>query len=404
MKLTVTIRKKDVPDEKRIIEAPTRFAVYEMVEKEGGIVVGLQEGVTVFRLPQWTNITFGTGIKQIEIITTTKNLAAMLSSGLSLSRALSIIERQVTNKSLKRLMVEVGDSIQKGSSLHEALAKHPKVFSSLFIAMAKAGEESGSLAASLSIVGMQMERTYALIRKLKGAMIYPGIVLTAIFIVGILMLIYVVPTLTATFSSLGVELPLATRIIVALSDFMVAHVVVVLGLIVLMATGVIFFVRSAFGGALVLRGALFIPVIGELVRETYAARTARTLASLLSSGVPVLSALAITGEVVHAPLFTQVISEAETNVKKGGLLSTAFVEHPKLYPILMGDMLAVGEETGKVDDMLKRTAEFYEEDVSEKTKDFSTIVEPILILFIGAFVGIFAVAMIAPIYSLSSAF
>ncbi len=403
MKFTVTIRKGDAQNETRVLEAPSRFAVYEMVEKEGGTVVTLKEGGGAGGRPAWMDISFGTGIKQIEVITLTKNLSAMLTAGLSLSRALSVIERQSSNKSLKKLVVALGDSVKKGSSFHDALAEHKKIFSSLYIAMARAGEESGSLAPSLSIVGLQMERTYALIRKLKGAMIYPVVVITAIFIVGILMLIYVVPTLTATFTSLNVELPLATRVIVALSNFMVDHVVIVALLIIFSIGGMIFFIRSNVGSAIILRIALHLPIIGDLVRETYAARTARTLSSLLSSAVPVLEALSITAEVVHAPLFARVIEEAEVKVKKGEPLSTAFIENPKLYPILMGDMLAVGEETGKVDEMLRRTAEFYEEDVSERTKDLSTVIEPVLILLIGLFVGVFAVAMIAPIYSLSSA-
>ena len=157
------------------------------------------------------------------------------------------------------------------------------------------------------------------------------------------------------------------------------------------------------GSAIVLWVALRLPVIGELVRETYTARAARTLSSLLSSGVPVLDALSITKEVVHADAFAKVVAEAEEHVKKGELLSASFATHTKLYPILMSDMLAVGEETGKVAEMLKQIAEFYEQDVAEKTKDLSTIIEPVLMLFIGVVVGIFAVSMIAPIYQLSSA-
>jgi type IV pilus assembly protein PilC len=153
----------------------------------------------------------------------------------------------------------------------------------------------------------------------------------------------------------------------------------------------------------VLKVALHLPVVQELVRETYTARAARTLSSLLSAGVPVLEALAIAKEVVHARMFALVIEEAEISVRKGGLLSAAFSEHTNLYPILMSDMLAVGEETGKVTDMLKQIAELYEEDVGEKTKDLSTIIEPVLMLVIGAAVGVFAVAIISPIYQLSSA-
>ena len=268
--------------------------------------------------------------------------------------------------------------------------------------MARAGEESGSLADSLTVVALQMERSEELSRKIKGAMMYPSIIIIAIVIVGILMLMYVVPTLAKTFTDLGVQVPLATRIIMALSDFVVAHSLIVFAALISFVVGSIAFIRSKKGRNIVLTGALYLPIIGELVRETYTARTARTLSSLLSSGVPILDALAITKEVVHVHIFANVIEEAEAHVKKGELLSTSFVEHTHLYPILMSEMLLVGEETGKVAQMLKQIAEFYETDIAEKTKDLSTIIEPVLMLLIGVVVGIFAVSMIAPIYSLSS--
>jgi type IV pilus assembly protein PilC len=403
MKYTVTIRKEGVGESKSTIEAPSRFAVYEQVQREGGVVIALREERTLLRISSILNISFGTGVSHQEIIRLAKNLSAMLNAGLSLARALSIIERQSNNKFLKNIVVGISASIKQGSSFHEALALYPKVFPSLFVAMVRAGEESGSLIDSLSVVALQMERSEELRRKIRGAMIYPAIVLVAIVIVGILMLIYVVPTLTSTFKALGVALPLSTRIIVALSDFMVAHVFTVLAIIIAVVTSIIYFAKSNIGSRIIIAVSLHIPVIGDMIRETYTARCARTLSSLLSASVPVLEALSITKDVVQTPSFAKVIEEAEVRVRKGETLSASFTEHQELYPILMSDMLAVGEETGNVSGMLKQIAEFYETDVAEKTKDFSTVIEPLLMLFIGAFVGIFAVSMIAPIYSLSSA-
>lgn len=403
MKFSVIIRKDGVPDQSHVIEAPSRFAVYDQIQKEGGVVIELREGGGRFKIPAWFSITIGTGVKRVEIIRMTKNLSAMLSAGLSLARALSVIKRQSDNKSLKAVVVGLSESIKKGLSFHEALAQYPKVFSELLIAMTRAGEESGSLSESLSTVGLQMERSEELSRKIKGAMIYPAIVVTAIVIVGILMLMFVVPTLTKTFTELGVQIPLTTRIIVALSDFMANHSLFVFSSIVLFTVCCILIARSKKGSATILAVALYLPVIGELVRETYTARASRTLSSLLSSGVPILNALSITKEVVRADAFANIIGEAETRVKKGELLSASFSENTHLYPILMSEMLLVGEETGKIADMLKQVAEFYEADVAEKTKNLSTIIEPILMLLIGTVVGVFAVSMISPIYSLSSA-
>jgi len=404
MKFRITVRKEGAPDEARIVEAPSRFDVYRQINGEGGFVATIVEhrGLSLAALSRF-NLSFGTGVKRMEVINIAKNVSVMLAAGLSLSRALSIIERQSSNKRLKTIAAGLFESVKKGSSFHEALAAYPKIFPEIFVAMARAGEESGSLASSLAVVALQMERSEELVRKIRGAMIYPAIVITAVIAVAVLMLIYVVPTLTRTFTSLGVQVPLATRVIVAVSNFMVANVSLVLLLIAAMVVGGIFFVRSRFGGGVVLSIALRLPVIHELVRETYAARASRTLSSLLSAGVPVLEALAITREVVHARMFAKVVEEAEERVKKGGLLSASFSEHTELYPILMSDMLAVGEETGKVADMLKQIAEFYESDVAEKTKDLSAIIEPVLMILIGGVVGVFAVSIIAPIYSLSSA-
>jgi type IV pilus assembly protein PilC len=404
MKFHVTIRKEDNSEETMVIEAENRFKVYEEVRGKGGTVTAIKEvspwwggGVKSFNV----NI-IGSGVKAAQVMRMTKNLSAMLSAGLPLSRALSVMERQSRGR-FKDVMHRILDEIAKGQSFHAALATFPDIFSSLLIAMVKAGEESGSLADSLAIVGTQMEQSMELTRKIRGAMIYPAIVLTAILIVAVLMLIFVVPTLTKTFKDLKVPVPLATQIIASLSDFMAANAILVLAGLVAFIFGVILFVRSKPGKSILLRIALYLPVIGELARETFAARAARTLSSLLSSGVPLLNGLAITEEVVGAPQFAVVIAEAKEKVRKGEPLSTSFAEHPKLYPLLMSDMLSVGEETGKMSEMLQQVAIFYETDISQRTKDLSTIIEPMLMLLVGAMVGVFAVAMIAPIYSISNA-
>lgn len=401
MKFRVTVRKANGTEEKRTVEAASRFAVYAQIEKEGATVAVLTEGAG-FVMPAWLNISFGTGVSADALVLMIKNLSAMLNAGLTLSRSLTVVERQTHNKRLKKIMAEISTAIKGGSSFHEALAEHPKLFSKLFIAMSHAGEEGGTLSESLSIVGVQMERARNLTKKIRGAMIYPIIIIFAMVVIAILMLVFVVPTLTNTFTQLGVKLPFATRVIVASSNFLINHTI-----LMIIATAAVIgaawaFKRSQFGGRLLSRAVLYIPVIGELIRETYAARAARTLSSLLSSGVDVLGAIRITREVVGTKTFADVLTEAEENVRKGEPLSAAFAAHTNRYPTMFSDMIAVGEETGKVSEMLKQVADYYENDVEQRTKDLSTIIEPVLMLLIGTGVGIFAVAIIAPIYSLSS--
>lgn len=402
MKFRVEVQNADGTKETRTVEAESRFAVYGEVEKEGAHVLSLEEGGGGFTLPAWANIQFGSGIKTEPKITFTKNLSAMLGAGLTLSRALAVIERQAQNKYLKKIVTSLETSVKAGSGFHEALAAYPNVFSKLFIAMTKAGEESGKLADTLKVVAKQMETSYTLTKKIKGAMIYPSIILIAIVVIGVLMMIYMVPTLSATFESLGVDLPLSTRVIVGISNFMVAHVFLVVGGMAIVGVGGFLFGKSKIGARAILFVARHAPVIGELTKETYSARAARTLSSLLSSGVEMLTAIGIAGEVVGDNVFGAVLKEAETRVKQGEPLSAAFEAHKDLYPLFVSEMIAVGEETGKVADMLGQVAEYYETDVEDRTKDLSTIIEPLLMLFIGVFVGIFAVSMISPIYSLSS--
>ena len=401
MKFRVVLKKSDGSEEKRAIDADSRFAVYELVEKEGASVASIEEGGGGM-FAKANDISFGVGVNMMQRITFTKNLAAMLSAGLTLSRALSVINRQSTNKSLKKIVTDLETRVKQGSGFHEALAMHPKVFTKLFIAMTKAGEESGTLSEALTNVARQMDRSYTLQKKIQGAMIYPAVILMAIAIIAVLMMMFVVPTLSATFTSMNVELPAATKAIITVSDFMKDNVVAQLAILVLVVVGLVMFVRSKMGGALILWVALRTPVIGELVKETMSARAARALSSLLSSGVEMLTAISIAREVVGTKVFADVLVEAEARVKKGETLSAAFADHPKLYPVFVADMIAVGEETGKVSDMLGQVATYYEVDVEDRTKDLSTIIEPVLMLIIGLFVGIFAVSMMSPIYSISS--
>jgi type IV pilus assembly protein PilC len=404
MKFRVAIE-KDGKVENRVVDAPTRFAVYELVEKEGGAVRRLEEGVgggLNIQIPSLASLGIGSGVSSTDVITFTKNLAAMLGAGLPLSRALAVMERQARKAGLKKVIADLGEAVKKGSAFHDALLAHPKVFSTLMSSMAKAGEESGTLAASLLTVSEQMERTQMLIKKVRGAMIYPAIVIFAMIVIGVLMLIYVVPTLASTFKDLGADLPVSTQIILGASDFLVNNLLLVLVGALIVGVGIWFLVRVKAVSSLLFSIVLRIPVVGTIVAQTYTARAARTLSSLLASGVEVLTALAIAKDVVGAHGFGRVIGEAAVRVQKGEPLSAAFVDHPEFYPPLMADMLAVGEETGHVAEMLKQVAVFYEAEVEQSTKDLSTIIEPVLMLLIGLMVGVFAVSVISPIYSISS--
>lgn len=384
------------------INVPDRFSVYKHIRKEGGTVILIEkekEGISLGI--DFINNMFGV-VKVNDKIMFTKNLSVMIKAGLSLTRALSVLERQSKNKKLKEVIKKLGTSIKGGSSFHDALSKFPKVFSALFISMVKAGEESGGLVEALNIIGKQMERAHNLKKKIKGALIYPAIIVIAMVIIGIVMLIYVVPTLSQTFNELGVELPRSTQFIITLSDFLKNNTVTALILAILIGVVLTSGFRSKKGKRVFDYLILHVPIISGLVKETNSARTTRTLSSLLSSGVEVVNALSITGDVVQNSYYKGILKQSEKGIQKGLPLSKAFIENEKFYPILVGEMISVGEETGKLADMLLQIAEFYENEIEQKTKDMSTIIEPFLMILIGAVVGFFAISMISPIYSISS--
>jgi type IV pilus assembly protein PilC len=343
--------------------------------------------------------TFGT-VSMHEKIIFSRNLSAMLEAGLSAARALEVIGKQSTNPKLKSIVQSVSEQIKKGTSLSEAMEAFPKTFSQLMISMVQSGEESGNLVQALDVIADQMEKSYTLKKKIRGAMVYPGVIMGAMLIIGVFMMVYIVPTLTKTFMEIGVELPATTQMIINFSDFLQNNlgtsIVGLLGIIFLIYVGL----KTPQGGRARDWFFLHIPLISPLVKEINAARTTRTLSSLLSAGVPFVRALQIVGEVMQNSYYKEVIKKAEKNIQIGLPISKIFREAENLYPIFVSEMMLVGEETGELGPMLLKVASFYEEEVDQKTKNMSTIVEPFLMIIVGALVGFFALSMISPMYSL----
>ena len=268
--------------------------------------------------------------------------------------------------------------------------------------MVRAGEESGKLVEALDVVGQQLEQGYTLRKKVKSAMMYPTIVFCAMIIIGIIMFIYVVPTLTSTFKEFNMELPMSTKIIMIISDFLVANTVLAISSIIGFVIAFTLGLRTKIGMRLSDYVALHIPGISGIVKQYNAAQTARTLSSLFSSGVTVIEALDITEDVMQNSYYKEVLAKAKDTVQKGIPLSSVFLENQDIYPLLVGEMMQVGEETGKLATMLEKIAVFFEDEVSTVTKDLSTVIEPILMLFIASAVGFFAIAMITPMYKLTA--
>jgi len=386
------------------VTADDRYGVYDVARASGHTISSIDEhtGFSFSRMFNIERINVMLGkVKQDELVMVTRNLGSMLTAGLPLTRALSVIERQTTNAKLKSVVKSIIERINQGDQFCLALKDFPKVFDDLYVAMIRAGEESGNLSESLKTLSMQMERSSNLKKKIKGAMIYPSIVIIAMLIIAVLMMIFVMPAITGIFTDMGNELPATTRFLISSSDFFANHTLVALGSMFGVIFSSVYFLRTRYGKIATSWLIPKLPVIGTMAKETNAARTARTMSSLLNSGVDVIQALEITEEVVQNVFYRKIIRTARDRVEKGTPLSETFIERTDLYPILVGEMILVGEETGNISSMLGELAIFYETEVERKTKDLSTIIEPLLMLVIGGGVGFFALALIAPIYSIS---
>lgn len=403
-KFTYTGTDKEGSAVRKTVTADDRYAVYDIARRDGHAVESIT-AASSFSLGSLLNMeAINYRLSRVgddELVMMTRNLGSMLVAGLTVSRALSVIQRQSTNPRLQGIMQRIIERINQGEQFNDTLREFPGTFSDLYVAMIKAGEESGKLAESLQTLATQMERSSNLKKKIKGAMIYPAIVVIVMVIIAILMMIFVVPQLTAVFKGMDKELPATTQVLITTSDFLVNNTLIALAALIAGVGGFIYFLRTDLGKRVSSFTIVRLPVIGTIAKEVNSARTARTLSSLLDSGVDVLQSINITEEVVQNVYYKRILREASERVEKGTALSETFVEHTNLYPVLVGEMIMVGEETGQISGMLGELAKFYETEVERKTKDLSTIIEPILMVVIGGGVGFFALALIAPIYSIS---
>ncbi|MEY4440573.1 MAG: hypothetical protein RLY49_199 [Candidatus Parcubacteria bacterium] len=393
--------------------------VYRAVNKEGRIITGEKEaadipsatkilkedGLVIISVnpksKKTSSLSFGfSAFRTHEKITFARNISSMLEAGLSLSRSLEVLSRQTKNIKTRKIIDEINQKIKSGTALSAALESYPKIFGSLFVSMARAGEESGNLSESFKNIAGQLEKNYLLLKKVKGAMVYPGVIVAVMSVVGFFMMTNIVPTLSKTFKDLKIELPASTKAIIAFSDFLREQTFIsLIVLIVLIALFILFF-KSQNGKNILDTTFVKAPLFGQLTKEINSARTARTLSSLLKAGVPYLQSIQITKGVITNHLYKNILEQAEKKVEVGEKVSLVFAQNDILYPSFVAEMVAVGEETGELSEMFLKVAEFYENEVDQKTKNMSTVVEPLLMLIVGLAVGFFAISMISPMYSL----
>jgi type IV pilus assembly protein PilC len=379
-------------------DAKDRFELYKMLKDSGEVAINVYQKGKGFNFN--IEIPFLNSIKMIDKINFSRNLGSMISAGLSMSRALSVMEGQGKNKKVKNIIGKLRDEVNSGKTLSESMELFKNMFSPLVISMVKSGEQSGMLSEALRVVSTQMEKNYTLQKRVKGALMYPSVILLAMVIIAIIMVTYVVPSLMKTFADLNLALPASTRFVLFVSNMAQNNGLYILLILIAIFGALYMWARRENGKKVLHYIVLKIPLIGNLIKEVNSARTARSLSSLIGSGVDVLEALRITKDIVQNVHYKKVIAKSVEEVEKGEPISKVFHENDNLYPLFFSEMIAVGEETGKIGEMLMGVATFYEEDVDQKTKDMSTVIEPFLMIIIAVGVGFFAIAMISPMYSL----
>ena len=345
------------------------------------------------------SIRIGTGIKKVHISRFTRQFATMIGAGLPMVQCLEILSQQMESAELRRVIGEVKESVQAGTTLSEALSRHKKVFDNLFVNMVDAGEIGGALDVILARLATYREKADALARKVKGAMIYPAVVMAVAAGVTFIMLTYIVPVFAKMFSGLGAELPGPTRFILSLSAFLRGNILIGLVLLILLIVAYKVYSKTDQGRLNIDKVKLRIPLIGDLIRKSSIARFSRTLATLISSGVPILEALEITARasgnrVVHDAIKRSVVSIAE------GETITQPLKQCGVFPPMVTQMISVGEKTGGLDDMLSKIADFYDEEVDAAVAALTSVIEPVIIVLMGVVIGGILIAMYLPMFEI----
>ncbi len=343
---------------------------------------------------------FGT-VSDKEKIFFTQNLQVMIRSGLPLDRSLKTLAEQINNKKFKKIIGDLAANTEKGIAFTESLSKYEEVFGHLFISMVQAGEISGRLEDVLKQIYLQIKKAHELKSRIIGAMIYPVIVIVAMVLIGIGMMIFVVPKITAIFVEMKAELPLPTKVLIGLSDFILNNGFLT-GLAAVLLIGLIIYTikneKTKYYYHYVF---LKLPILGPIVKKINLAKFARTLSSLLKTDIALVKSFEITAQILGNRLYRRSLLSSLNDLKEGISLTAVLQKYPDLYPPVIIQMVAAGEETGLVDEILTDLADFHEEEIDQIMKTLPTVIEPVLLLILGAGVGAMAVAIIMPMYSLT---
>lgn len=382
--------------------AENEFQLARILREQGLVLISAQEQGQA-KKGKKIEIPFLARVSLVEKMMFTRNLRIMVSAGIPLPRSLETLSLQAKSKKFRQTLLDIKDEIIRGKSFSDALKKHSDVFPELFFSMIKVGEEGGRLEEVLQILTRQMERDHELKSKIMGAMMYPVVIICAMLGIGALMLIMVVPKIAQTFQELNIPLPATTQFVIWLGETLAHKWYLVLGIIIALPILLWRLTKSKPGKKIMDTVLLRMPIISSIIRQTNSAYTVRILSSLITAGVPIAESLEILSGALGNVHYQNVMALAADEVRKGTKLSDVLKNYQRIYPLLVIQMVAVGEETGQTSEILDKLADFFEEGVTNATKNLASILEPIIMLLVGGAVGFFAISMIQPMYSMLGA-
>jgi type IV pilus assembly protein PilC len=346
--------------------------------------------------------TFGSGVSNKDIVILSRQLATLFDAQVSALRVFKLISAEAENLVLREALIEVSDDLQGGSSISKALGQHPKIFSAFYVNMIRAGEETGKLNDTFNYLADYLDRNYEVVSKAKNALIYPAFVITVFVGVMVLMFTTIVPKIASILTDSGQELPIYTRIVIGISDFLLNYGVFLLAGLVIGGYFLIRYVRTPEGAFAWDTVKLGIPFVGDLYRKLYLSMIADNMHTMILSGIPMLRAIEITTNVVDSVTYKQILNESLMAVKGGSSLSSSFAQYEQIPGILV-QMIKVGEETGELGNILKTMAKFYQREVMNAVDTLVDLIEPVMIVLLGLGVGVLLASVLMPIYNIANA-
>ncbi len=379
------------------IDLPSRDDVIAHLRKNRMVVVQVRQAPTELRLPK-----LGAGIKTRDVVVFTRQFATMINAGLPLVQALDILAQQTENKRLAETTRQVVYDVESGHTLADALRKHPKAYSDLYVNMVAAGEAGGILDTILVRLAQFLEKNDAIVRKVKGAMIYPGVIISVAVIAISVLLIFVIPTFQNMFASVNLDLPLPTRVVIGMSNVLKHYWWAIIAVMVGSVFMINRYYKTAPGRLQIDALLLRLPVLGDVIRKAAVSRFTRTLSTLISSGVSILDGLEITARTAGNMVIHNAVMESRASIA-GGETIAAPLQKSAVFPPMVISMIAVGEQTGGLDEMLSKIADFYDDEVDAAVSALLSLMEPIMIVVLGVIVGGMVVAMYLPIFDMVNA-